>query len=213
MKPLTLYKTLYSHFGSQHWWPASTKFEVCIGAILTQNTAWQNVEKAIRNLRKEKVLSIKKIAGTNNKKLAGLIRSSGYYNQKAKRLNLFCKYLIKNYGGNLNKFFNKPIKELREELLSLHGIGEETADSIILYAAEKPSFVVDAYTKRFIERFYAKPNLSYVEVQSFFERQLPNNTKLFNEFHALIVEFCKRHCRKKPVCEKCFLNKECCYFC
>lgn len=211
MKPLALYKKLYSELGRQHWWPATSRFEVCAGAILTQNTAWQNVEKAINNLRKGKALSIKKIAGMNNKKLARLVKPSGYYNEKAKKLKAFCKHIEKNYNGNLNNFFKKPIGELRGELLSLYGIGNETADSIILYAAAKPIFVVDAYTERFLGRFYAKPNLSYAEVQRFFMGSLPKNTKLFNELRALIVRFCKDYCRKKPLCRKCFLAEHCKY--
>lgn len=209
MQSLNLYKKLYSHFGPQHWWPAKSKFEVCVGAILTQNTAWQNVEKAIENLKKERALSIKKIVEMNNKKLAKLIKPSGYYNQKAKKLKFFCKYLLDNYKGDLNKFFNKPISELRAELLSLHGIGNETADSIILYAAEKPVFVVDAYTTRFLGRFYAKAGLGYVEVQQFFESQLPKDALLFNEFHALLVEFGKNYCKKNPECRECFLQSSC----
>ena len=211
MKPLTLYKTLYSHFGPQYWWPGQSKFEVCVGAILTQNTAWGNVEKTINNLKRENALSISKILAMHQKSVAKLIKPSGYYNQKAKKLKAFCKHIELNYDGNLKSFLKKPTKELREELLSLYGIGQETADSIILYAAEKPIFVVDAYTVRFVLRFYTKTGLSYVEAQTLFESQLPKDEKLFNEFHALLVEFGKNYCKKKPECSRCFLNKECSY--
>jgi endonuclease-3 related protein len=231
MRLLEIYKGLYSKFGPQHWWPVTEegetvpaykkrshlteqqKLEICAGAILTQNTDWKNVVRALENLNKAKMLSCKKIAATRKEKIALLVRSSGYYNQKADRLKKFCSYIQKNYDGNLKEFFSKPLPELRAELLSLHGIGNETADDIILYAAEKPSFVVDAYTKRFVERFYAKQNIGYVEVKSFFEQQLPKDVALFNEFHALLVEHGKHYCRKKPLCSECFFKTNCrfCY--
>lgn len=209
---LKLYKTLYSYFGPQHWWPAKSKFEVCVGAILTQNTAWQNVEKAIANLKRAKKLSLQGILSLSEKELAELIKSAGYYNQKAKRLKLFCEYVEQNYAGSLKHFFNKPLAELREELLSLHGIGYETADSIILYAAEKPSFVIDAYAVRIMERFCNVKLKSRAELKQFFEDTLPKDVKLYNEYHALLVELAKNFCKKKPLCNKCPINKKCYYY-
>ena len=227
MEPIQIYKKLFSEFDQQHWWPVTEegettptykkrshlteqqKFEICAGAILAQNTDWKNVMKALENLNKAKMLSCKKIAAARKEKIALLVRSSGYYNQKAGRLKKFCSYIQKNYEGNLKEFFSKPLPELRAELLSLHGIGNETADDIILYAAEKPCFVVDAYTLRFVERFYAKQGVGYVEVKAFFESQLPKNVQLFNEFHALLVEHGKRYCRKKPLCSECFFKTNC----
>ncbi len=218
---------MLSEFGEQHWWPVTERgetkptykkrgalteqqrFEICTGAILAQNTGWKNVMNALENLNKAKMLSCKKIAAARKEKIALLVRSSGYFNQKADRLKKFCSYIQKNYEGRLENFFAKPLPELRAELLSLHGIGNETADDIILYAAEKPSFVVDAYTKRFVERFYAKQGMGYVEVKAFFEEQLLKDVQLFNEFHALLVEHGKRYCRKKPLCSECFFKTNC----
>jgi len=227
MFPLTLYKKLLSHYGPQLWWPVTEKkalkptykkrpklsqnqkLEICLGAILTQNTDWKNVIKAFENLNKAKMLSSPKIAKTSLPKLARLIRPSGYYNQKAKKVKLFCQHLEKNYNGKLDKMLSKPLPKLREELLSLYGIGNETADDILLYAAQKPSFVVDAYTTRFVERFFTPKEFGYVEVKSFFESQLPKDTELFSEFHALLVEHGKRFCKKKPECGECFLKASC----
>ncbi|MBU1120508.1 MAG: endonuclease III domain-containing protein [archaeon] len=210
MTPIQLYKKLYASFGSQHWWPASSRFEVIVGAILTQSTSWNNVEKAIKNLRKAKLLNSRKIASAKKQKIAGLIKPALYFNQKALYLQEFCRYLGKNYNHNLNKLFSKELPALRKELLSLKGIGEETADSIILYAAEKPIFVVDAYTKRILKRIYGKGDLGYVEVQSFFHSALPKNTKLFNEFHALLVKLGKDYCKKNnPLCRECPVLNSC----
>ncbi len=227
MKPLTLYKKLFAEFGPQLWWPVTEKgqtrptykprkrlterqrFEIYAGAILTQNTDWLNVMKALENLSKANSLSSQKIANARQQTIARLVKPSGYFNQKAKKLRLFCKYLKENYNCSVEKLFAKPLPELREELLSLHGIGQETADDILLYAAEKPTFVVDAYTTRFTERFFAKQRMGYVEVKDFFESQLPKDVQLFNEFHALLVEFGKQYCKRKPNCRKCFLKGKC----
>jgi endonuclease-3 related protein len=230
MNLLQVYKKMLSFYGRQNWWPVTDagelsptykprkrlaenqKFEVAIGAILAQNTNWKNVEKAIVNLNKAEMLDCKKIANAKQKALAELIRPSGYYNQKAKKLVLFAKYLQKNYSCKVEKLFEKQARELRAELLSLHGIGNETADSIILYAAGKPVFVVDAYTKRLLQNFFAFQKTSYGEAQNFFEFQLPSDLDIFKEFHALIVEHAKRFCRKKPDCKECFLNNICQFF-
>ena len=221
-----IYSKLYSHFGPQFWWPVTKegditpkyhkniqltekqKLEICFGAILAQNTNWKNVEKAIIELNKNNLIDVNKIIKIHDKKLAKIIKSSGYHNQKAKKLKNFCYFLLKNYNGNLKKLFDNDIKILRKELISVNGIGPETADSIILYAAKKPIFVVDAYTKRAINRIGFKES-EYHEIQDLFMQNLPNSEKLFNECHALIVELGKSICKKIPLCEKCPINSDC----
>ncbi|MDP8260277.1 MAG: endonuclease III domain-containing protein [Candidatus Gygaella obscura] len=202
------YKKLYKYFGPQHWWPADSPFEVIIGAILTQNTNWQNVEKAIDNLKKEKLLSAKKLYLLNEKKLACLIRPSGYFNIKAKRLRSFLKYLFDNYSGSIKKMFKNNLVSLREELLNIKGIGEETADSILLYAGGMPIFVIDTYTKRFCQRHKITcKNASYKDTQDIFMDNLKKDVLLFNEFHALLVRLGKEFCLKsKQKCELCPLK-------
>lgn len=196
---------LHAEFGPRHWWPGDTKIEIIIGAILTQNTAWVNVEKAISNLKKEKSLSVSKLAGISEKKLAMLIRPSGYYNVKANRVKNFLKFLNVSYAGSIDKMFRQEVRKLRDELLSVKGIGRETADSILLYAGNKPVFVVDAYTKRIFSRHgFVSESAEYGEIQSFFTDNLPGGPGLFNEYHALIVELGKSICKsKKPLCNKC----------
>ena len=210
-KLMNVYNRLFKHFGPQYWWPGETRFEVIVGAILTQNTSWRKVEKAILNLKKNKSLNCKKIANTDIKKLEKMVQPSGFYKQKAERLKRFCKYLEKNYNSDLNKFFDRNIDEIRNELLSLNGIGNETADSILLYAGEKLMFVIDAYTKRMGERTGITKAKSYDELQDFFEKNLPKNIELYKEFHALIVELGKNFCRKKPRCDGCPLENICIY--
>lgn len=220
MNPIRrVYNRLFRHFGKQNWWPISEvhqgslekrMFEIIVGAILTQNTSWKNVEKAIANLIKNDLIDIKKIKSVNKKRLAGLIRSSGYYNQKAERLKIFAGYILDRYGGRLVPFMEKDPLEIREELLSIKGIGPETADSIILYAFQKPMFVVDAYTRRLFSRLgVIKEDVSYDELQAIFHESLKDDAELFNEYHALIVEFGKKFCKKKPQCVECPLNREC----
>ena|SRR3989338_500947 len=223
-----IYNELYSSFGSQLWWPVTAEgrlhpeysggpknekqqLEVCFGAILTQNTSWKNVEKAIIELNKNNLIDIKKIIKIKNEKLAKIIKSSGYHNQKAKKLKNFCMFLSENYGGKLNSLFKKDINELRSELVSVNGIGPETADSIILYAAKKPIFVIDAYTKRIINRIGYKES-KYEEIQKLFMQSLPNSEKLFNECHALLVELGKNICKKSPLCSKCPISAHCSYY-
>jgi len=202
---LEIYDLLYIKFGPRHWWPGDTKIEVIVGAILTQNTAWRNVEKAICNLKKEKVLSASKLSGIPEKKLARLIRPSGYYNVKANRIKNFLKFLNICYNGSIDRMFKTDLYKLREELLALKGIGQETADSILLYAGGKPIFVVDAYTKRVLLRHgFIGQEADYKEIQSLFVDNLPEDAGLFNEFHALIVELGKSICKsKKPLCNIC----------
>ncbi len=204
----SIYQKLYAYFGPQHWWPAKTPFEVIVGAVLTQNTNWQNVERAIDNLKKARVLNLRKFYQLSEKKLAQLIRPSGYYNIKAKRLKSFMDFLFKNYKGNLKKMFGQKLKKLRQEILSVKGIGPETADSILLYAGDLPVFVVDAYTKRIFLRHCLIPkNAEYHQVQDLFMKNLKTDVKLFNEFHALLVKLGKAFCLKdNPECDACPLK-------
>lgn len=202
---LDIYGRLYRHFGRQKWWPADSKFEVIIGAILTQNTSWSNVQRAIENLKKEKALSPEKLNRLTISRLGQIIKPSGFYNIKAKRIKAFLGFLYKDYKGSLTRMFNESLPVLREKLLAVNGIGPETADSILLYAAGKPVFVVDAYTKRIFSRHgFIKHDADYHQVQRFFSENLPGDTRLFNEYHALIVELGKNICKKaKPRCEQC----------
>lgn len=205
---LDIYNRLYTHFGPRHWWPAENPFEVMVGAILTQNTAWLNVEKAIANLKRKKLLSLRKIDSIRLRDLARAIKPSGFYNEKTKKLKAFIRFLIDFCGGNINKLYSKNTKTLRKELLNIKGIGEETADSILLYALERCVFVVDAYTKRiFIRHGLISKNTTYDGIQKFFMNNLPKKVKLFNEYHALIVEAGKNYCKKNnPLCGVCPLK-------
>ena len=204
-----VFELLLEHYGALEWWPADTPFEVCVGAILTQNTNWLNVEKAIANLKREGVLSLEALHEINPERLAELIRPSGFFNIKTVRLKHFVDWLMEGYG-TLDAMFEGDWRELREELLAVRGIGRETCDSILLYAGEKPSFVVDAYTKRLFSRLgMVREKDSYEEVRSLFMDHLPHDSRLFNEYHALIVQHCKQHCRKKPLCAGCPLAGHC----
>jgi len=207
---MQIYQALYSVFGPQRWWPAESKFEVIVGAILTQNTSWQNVEKAISNLKKEKVLSFQKLYKLKPGKLARLIKSAGYYNIKAKRLKDFLKFFFKKYQANINKLALVKTNKLRQELLLVNGIGPETADSILLYALDKPVFVIDAYTKRIFSRHgFLKEKTSYEAVQNFFKQNLKKEVRLFNEYHALLVRLAKDFCLKtNPRCQACPLGSK-----
>ena len=200
-----IYRKLYRSFGPQSWWPGDTPFEVIVGAILTQNTNWQNVAKAIDNLKKAKVLTPQKLHSLPLDKLARLIRPSGYFNIKAKRLKSFLDFLFKNHQGKLEKMFSLPLDELRKDILAVKGIGPETADSILLYAGGLPVFVVDAYTKRIFSRKKLFPeDTDYHQVQKIFMENLKKDVQLFNEYHALLVRLGKDFCKKtKPKCEIC----------
>ena len=204
----SVYQKLYSLFGSQHWWPAATPFEIMIGAILTQNTNWLNVEKAISNLKKHKLLQPRKLYKLSSNRLASLIRPAGYYNIKAKRLKSFLEFFIGHYNGNLKKLSGINISSLRQQLLSVKGIGPETADSILLYALNKPIFVVDAYTKRILLRHHLiSKDAGYDKIQNLFMQNLKTRVKLFNEYHALLVKLGKEFCLKnKPRCDVCPLK-------
>lgn len=203
-----IYKALYKAFGPQHWWPGDTPFEMMVGAVLTQNTAWSNVEKAIANLKHERLLTPRRLKDVPPGKLASLIRPSGYYNIKAKRLGHLVSFITNHYNGNLKKLFATDVAALRRDLLHVNGIGPETADSIILYAAEKPVFVVDAYTKRIFSRHgFVPENAAYHETQKVFTDHLPLNVRMYNEYHALIVRLGKDYCKKsKPRCAECPLR-------
>ncbi len=199
-----LYDTLYSHYGPQKWWPAKTKFEVIVGAILTQNTSWKNAEKAIKKLAEAKLLNPRSMHKSGKKRIASLIRPAGYYNVKANRLKNFIDFLFTKYGGNLKKMFSSSMEDLRSELLGVRGLGPETVDSILLYAGGKPVFVVDAYTKRILSRHnLISEGERYEKVQHLFMENLRPDTRLFNEYHALLVQLAKDSCNKNPKCSKC----------
>ncbi len=205
---LEIYDKLYAFHGPQHWWPGDTPFEVAVGAILTQNTNWSNVEKAIGNLKKEKVLNAKALHLLPAEKLASLIRPAGYFNVKAKRLKSFLDFLMHNYSGSMERMRKKDIRPLRQELLKVNGIGPETADSILLYGLDKPVFVIDAYTKRMLSRHgIMHKEDSYDEYQDLFHQALAQDTQLFNEYHALIVMTGKDYCKPNPRCSECPLKK------
>lgn len=205
---MKIFTRLYKYYGPQGWWPARTRFEIITGAILTQNTAWTNVEKAIKNLKKYKLLSPDRIKDLDKSELAGHIRPAGYYNVKSKRLKSFVDFLFSEYGGSLSKIAHRRIDKLRQDLLRVNGIGPETCDSIILYAFGKPVFVVDAYTKRIFSRHaFFKPGAGYEEVQKFFTDRLSEDSALYNEYHALIVRLGKEFCKTKPDCKRCPLEK------
>ena len=205
----SIYRKLYAHFGPQRWWPADTPFEVMVGAILTQNTSWSNVEKAIRNLKENNLLCAKKLHSLPHKKLAALLRPAGYFNIKATRLKNFLSFFIEGYDGDISAMRTRSMPLLRRELLSVNGIGRETADSILLYALHKPIFVVDAYTKRILARHsLAGEGASYQEIQKFFMQNLKKEVQLFNEYHALLVRVGKDYCLKnKPKCAGCPLQE------
>jgi len=207
---LDIYRELRNHHGGcESWWPADEgplkEWEICVGAILTQNTNWKNVEKALTNLKHEKMLNPKKMNGMPLPKLQRLIRPSGFYKQKAARLKMFAGFV--SSFGSLNKFLKSVT---REQLLAVDGIGPETADSILLYACNKPHFVIDAYTRRILSRLkMISVKESYDELQRLFHESLPRSVKLYKEFHALIVEHAKQNCKKEPLCTDCTLNKIC----
>jgi endonuclease-3 related protein len=202
-----IYLTLFNAFGRQRWWPGRTRFEIMAGAVLTQNTAWSNVKKAIKNLRSAGLLDLKALSGVPPHKLHILIKPSGYYRIKSIRLKSLVEFLNNKYQGNLDRFFSEPLETAREKLLSVKGIGPETADSILLYAGKKPVFVVDAYTRRIFEHSgILQPGATYESIQRLFMQNLPYDVNLYNEYHALIVRLGKDICRTKPRCNICPFN-------
>lgn len=200
-----MYQRLYEHFGPQAWWPGETPFEVMVGAVLTQNTSWTNVEKAIDNLKRAGVMSLTRLSELPVNLLAEYIRPAGYFNLKAGRLQNLLAAVGQGYGGSLDAMLEEETEELRRVLLSVKGIGPETADSILLYAAERPVFVVDAYTYRILLRHELIPeDFGYDDLQQLFMDNLESDVRLFNEYHALLVcagkEFCKKTAPKCSVC-------------
>jgi len=206
-KSIEIYHKLYHAFGPQRWWPGDSPFEIAVGAILTQNTNWANVEKAIASLKIKRALSAKGIHEMKTEKLALFIRPAGYFNVKARRLKAFIHFLINDYHGSMGRMKNEKLDTLRTKLLNVHGIGPETADSILLYALDKPVFVIDAYTKRVLSRHSViNHDESYERIQGLFHETLKRDTELFNEYHALFVRLGKTYCRKKPLCDGCPLE-------
>lgn len=210
---LNIYQQLFTRYGPQHWWPAEEPFEIIVGAILTQSAAWGNVEKAIANLKSAGALSPQALRRLTVAEVATLIHPCGYYNAKALKLKSFAHWLSEHFNDNLNQLFATDIDYLRQQLLAIHGIGQETADSIILYAAGKPIFVIDAYTRRIVSRLGLAPdNDSYSAYQCLFMNNLAADVKLFNEYHALMVCLAKDVCRKYPLCHQCCLNSSCQFY-
>ena len=203
-----IYQLLFESFGPQHWWPGESQLEIMIGAILTQNTNWTNVEKAIANLKSAQLLDAEKLHRLDSDELAQLIRPSGYFNVKAKRLRNFFDWLFDNYNGNLDELETVDTNTLRAELLSVKGIGAETADSILLYALEREVFVVDTYTARVAVRHgLIEPDADYSQLQDLFESNLSTDKHLFNEYHALLVRVGKEYCKPTARCSGCPLEQ------
>jgi endonuclease-3 related protein len=207
-KVYEIYQILLNHFGPQEWWPGETPFEVMVGAVLTQNTNWVNVSRAIDNLKKENLLSFEKMHGLPIELLAEKIKPAGYFNLKAKRLKNLLNFISEEYLGSLEDMLSEDTLSLREKILTVKGIGPETADSILLYAGKKPVFVVDTYTHRIFSRHNViAEEEGYYEIQEYFTLSLPEDVELFNEYHALIVRLGKEFCKKsKPQCRRCPLN-------
>ena len=202
-----IYRLLFNRFGPQSWWPGESPFEVIVGAILTQNTNWKNVEKALLNLKQARILTPTAMRTVTVLRLARLIRPVGFFNIKARRLKNFIEYFFLGYNGKIENMKKEPWPKLRRELLSVHGIGPETADSILLYALEKPVFVVDAYTKRMLSRHdLISREAGYSDIQQKFLKAFKPDIQIFNEYHALIVRVAKDYCRSTALCEACPLN-------
>ena len=210
---MDIYDRFYAAYGPQHWWPGDGPFEVIAGAILTQSAAWTNVEMALANMKSAGCWSLESVHLIPQEDLAALVRPSGYFNAKARKLKAFAAHVTVDYQGDLDRFLVKPVVSLREELLSIHGIGEETADDIIVYAAGQPSFVIDTYTRRIMDRMGMTPDAArpkYADYQAVFHDQVPQETKLYNEFHALWDRHAKGACTKlNPRCGGCCLLEIC----
>jgi len=197
-----LFRVLYSELGSQHWWPADSALEVIVGAVLTQNTAWTNVEKAIGELKRRRLLSRSRLLSLAPRELAPIIRSSGFHNLKARRLLALLSWIDARGGIRALRRVRTPA--LRRQLLDIPGIGPETADSILLYALDRPVFVIDAYTRRILARYgLVRGDETYDRLQVLFHSSLPRSARLFNEYHALLVRLAKTHCRAVPLCSGC----------
>jgi len=207
---LRIYGRLLRHFGPRHWWPGESSFEVCVGAVLTQNTNWKNVERAIANLKDAGVLKLSVMHLMEHHELAELIRPAGYFRLKARRLKALLDYLYEVGGKKLEGFNSRPTDKIRKELLDVWGVGPETADSILLYALGRPVFVVDAYTKRIFYRLGLTPkDMEYEDMRAYFESNLPDKLKLFNDYHAQIVATGNNFCSPKPKCDGCPLEDIC----
>lgn len=206
---LKIFNILLGSFGKRNWWPGETPLEIIVGAILTQNTSWKNVEKAIENMKKEGVLNVAKLYEIDTEQLSEIIRPSGFFNIKSKRLKNIINVIYNEYDATIENMESIKTYTLRNLLLSINGIGPETADSILLYALNKPAFVVDAYTKRFLKNHNLyNGDGDYHEIQKFFMDNLQSDVCLFNEFHALIVCLCQIYCRKVPICSGCPLERD-----
>lgn len=202
-----VYRKLYQAFGPQHWWPADSPFEVIVGAVLTQNTSWKNVERALDRLRETGLLSATALYELPQEELAEAIRPAGYFRIKARRLKNLLEFIFTRYNGSLETMFETRLEKLREELLDVNGIGPETADSILLYAGQLPTFVVDTYTARVLKRHgWIEPEADYHAIKEHFEDRLKMDVNLFNEYHALLVRVGNRYCRKTPKCDDCPLR-------
>jgi endonuclease-3 related protein len=207
---IEIYNSLFERYGHRGWWPGDTPFEIAIGAILTQNTAWKNAKKALNEIKKRNLLEPTKLLNLRFEELASLIRPVGYFNLKAKRLLNFLSYINEKYEAKIEKMFAQPLYTLRQELLKIKGIGFETADSIILYAGKKPIFVIDAYTHRIFSRLkLADPKWDYTTLQALFMKNLPHDPSLFNDYHAQIVHLGQTHCLPKPNCPNCPILSYC----
>ena len=202
-----MYELMSGHFGPTHWWPGDTPFEIAVGAILTQNTAWTNVEKAIANLKRERLLSPQTILTCPSGKLENALAPSGYFRVKTKRLRSFCAFLVQRYDGSMARMAKRPLEVLRPELLAIHGVGPETADDILLYACGKTVFVVDAYTRRIFSRHGLVPEkIEYEDLRRFFESHVEPDLHCYKEYHGLIVWTGKEFCRRNPKCAECPLG-------
>ncbi len=207
LRLIKIYKKLLENYGEQNWWPADSKLECAIGAILTQNTSWNNVEKAIINIKSVMDITIENLSVLSTNELSLLIRPSGFYNQKAKRIKRLIEFINNQYEGKIENMEHENLKSLRAGLLSINGIGPETADCILLYVVNKPVFVIDKYTYRLLYRHgFIVRETSYSEMQNLFMENLENRSGLFGEFHALIIEVGKNHCKKRAICEDCPIN-------
>jgi len=205
---MTVYQRLFDALGPQQWWPGESPFEVMVGAVLVQNTSWKNVERAIDNLRRAELLEPHALYAVPVEELEELIRPAGYYRVKARRLHSLLEFFVTRYDGSLEDMVQMPAEQLRHELLAVHGIGPETADSILLYACELPVFVVDAYTHRIVTRHgWLDFDADYDTIQDYFQTGLPSDAVLMNEYHALLVRVGNRYCRKtNPKCDECPLR-------
>lgn len=202
---LEVYERLLARFGPQHWWPGESPFEIMVGAVLVQNTAWKNVERAIDNLREAGVMAPHALYALPAAELAELIRPAGYFQVKAKRLRNLLTFVMDDYGGDLDAMFQTDLATLREQLLGIHGIGPETADAILLYAGGLGTFVIDTYTHRLLARHgWIEYDADYHQIKDYFESALPTDAKLYNEYHALVVRVGKEYCCKTgPKCDTC----------